>query len=54
MPRIILGTPIESMTAAEQEQVWLLSRTHDVFIRDACGELWQVLDLVVDEEEKGK
>lgn len=47
--RIVLNRPMELLSVAEQEQVWQLSRDHDVYIRDVNGLLWTVLDLTVDE-----
>jgi hypothetical protein len=47
---IIIDTPLEALPADEQEQIWRASRTHEVFVRDANGELWQVLDLTTEEE----
>jgi hypothetical protein len=37
------------MSLDDQEKVWQLSRTCDVFEQDANGVLWQVLDLTVDD-----
>lgn len=39
------------MTKERQEEVWRLSRTNEVYIRDVNGELWQVLDLTNDQAD---
>lgn len=36
---------MHDMTEEEQEEIWKLSRTNDVFEKDINGDLWQVLDL---------
>lgn len=41
---IILDKPMSQMTLAEQEEVWRMSRTDEVFELDVNGELWQVVD----------
>jgi hypothetical protein len=45
---IIIQKPMESMTLEEQEEVWKLSRTDDVFVEDVNGVCWQVLDCTED------
>lgn len=36
---------LESQTPEEQDRIFKLAHDNNVFIRDANGELWQVLDL---------
>jgi hypothetical protein len=43
-PIIIIDKPMQSMTIAEQEEIWQLSRINEVFVEDVNGELWQILD----------
>lgn len=52
--RIIIDTPMASLSLEEQERIWRLSRENDVFERDVNGELWQVIDLSNDKEESVK
>ena len=44
-PRIIIETPMSLLTEAQQEEIWTLSRTCDVYEKDINGNLWQVLDM---------
>ncbi len=48
---IIEGKSMHDMTKAEQEEIWKLSKTNDVFEKDINGDLWQVLDLSNPTEE---
>lgn len=50
-PRIIVETPMALLTLEQQEEVWRLSRTNDVFEKDINGELWQVIDMSNGQEE---
>ena len=50
-PRVIIETPMALMTQAQQEEIWTLSRTCDVFEKDINGNLWQVLDMSDGQEE---
>lgn len=43
-PKIILHQPIESMKVEDQDRVFDLTHNNDVYIKDANGALWQVLD----------
>lgn len=44
-PKIILSQPIESMTEQDQNMVFDLAHNNDVYVKDANGALWQVLDI---------
>jgi ribosomal protein L16/L10AE len=52
MSPIILNEPIELMTTSQQEEIWVLSRTNEVYVRDVNGELFQVLDLTNGKTDK--
>lgn len=49
--KIVIETPMTSLSLEQQEEIWRLSRTNDVFEKDVNGVLWQVLDLTDGEEE---
>lgn len=44
-PKIVIETPMALLTLEQQEEIWTLSRTCDVYEKDVNGVLWQVLDL---------
>lgn len=46
--RIIIDQPIETLPTNEQDKIFVMSRTNEVFCRDANGELWQAVDCDVD------
>lgn len=41
---IIIERNMSQLSLDEQEKVWILSRTNNVFEKDCNGELWQILD----------
>lgn len=49
--RIVIDGSMRDMTSAQQEEVWRLTRTFDVFEKDVNGVLWQILDLSNPDEE---
>ena len=42
------------LTLEQQEEIWTLSRTCDVFEKDINGELWQVIDMTNGEEANNR
>lgn len=49
--KIVIKENMSQLNEKQQEEIWKLSRTNEVFEEDVNGVLWRILDLTNDESE---